>query len=110
MDHNIDERDLRLLDGDPYTFAVLRRILRAPCELLLIAAGFIGCDARTAETFDLRADFRGRLMSPNQTHFLGGNLFSAGDMRTGQSLVVRALADGRAAGKEIDNYLRGNQP
>ena len=35
MDHNIDERDLRLLDGDPYTFAVLRRILRAPCELLL---------------------------------------------------------------------------
>ena len=35
MDHTIDDRDLRLLEGDPYTFAVLRRILRGPCELLL---------------------------------------------------------------------------
>ncbi len=35
MDTRIDERDLRLLEGDPYTFAVLRRILRTPCELVL---------------------------------------------------------------------------
>ena len=80
-----------------------------PCGLLLIAAGFIGCDAQTAETFDLSADPRGRLMPPDQSHYLGGKRFSAGDMRTGQSLVVRALADGRAAAKEIDDCLRGNR-
>ena len=40
------------------------------------------------------------------SHFLKDNLFSAGDMRTGQSLVVRALADGRAAAVEIDGWLK----
>ena len=76
-----------------------------PCGLLLIAAGFVGCDERTAERFALSADGRGRLMPPDQTHSLGGKLFSAGDMRTGQSLVVRALADGRAAAKEVNRFL-----
>ena len=77
-----------------------------PCDLLLIAAGFVGCDEQTADTFDLAADPRGRLMPPDQTHYLGGRLFSAGDMRTGQSLVVRALADGRAAAKEVHAFLQ----
>ena len=76
-----------------------------PCELMLIAAGFVGCDEKTRESFGLPADPRGRLMPENQSHYLGGNLFSAGDMRTGQSLVVRALADGRAAAREIDQWL-----
>lgn len=77
-----------------------------PCGLLLIAAGFIGCEDATLSRFSLRADARGRLLPADGSHYLGGNLFSAGDMRTGQSLVVRALADGRAAAKEIDSYLR----
>ena len=76
-----------------------------PCELLLIAAGFIGCDAKTAENFPVQADRRGRLLPEDGTHCLGGKLFSAGDMRNGQSLVVRALADGRAAAKEADAFL-----
>ena len=79
------------------------------CELLLIAAGFIGCEDRTLDRFSLTADRRGRLMPENGSHSLGGNLFSAGDMRTGQSLVVRALADGRAAAKETDLWLRENR-
>ena len=77
-----------------------------PCELLLIAAGFVGCDAATAEQFSLQADKRGRLLPEDGSHALGGKLFSAGDMRNGQSLVVRALADGRAAAREIDGFLR----
>jgi len=76
-----------------------------PCDLMLIAAGFVGCDEATAKSFSLDADARGRLMPPDLSHALGGNLFSAGDMRTGQSLVVRALADGRAAALEIDRFL-----
>ena len=76
-----------------------------PCDLLLIAAGFVGCDPQTLNAFSLTADGRGRLLPADQSHSLGGKLFSAGDMRTGQSLVVRALADGRAAAEEIHRFL-----
>ena len=48
------------------------------------------------------------MMPENGSHHLRDNLFSAGDMRTGQSLVVRALADGRSAAMEIDRYLKGD--
>ena len=76
------------------------------CGLLLIAAGFIGCEEKTLERFALKADGRGRLLPADGSHHLEGRLFSAGDMRNGQSLVVQALADGRAAAKEIDAWLR----
>ena len=79
-----------------------------PCDLLLIAAGFVGCEENTVKTFELSVDPRGRLMPSDQSHHLGGKLFSAGDMRTGQSLVVRALADGRAAAKEVHGFLQKN--
>ena len=78
-----------------------------PCELLLIAAGFVGCDAATPSAFSLIPDGRGRLCPQDGSHHLSGNLFCAGDMRTGQSLVVRALADGRAAAKEVSAFLLG---
>ena len=80
-----------------------------PCELILIAAGFVGCDRETKNAFGLEADARGRLMPADASHHLCRNLFSAGDMRTGQSLVVRALADGRDAAREADAFLRGKR-
>ncbi|MBQ3424690.1 MAG: glutamate synthase subunit beta [Clostridia bacterium] len=76
------------------------------CGLLLIAAGFLGCEQATAEQFDVRLDDRGNMMPPDGSHHLWGNLFSAGDMRTGQSLVVRALADGRSAAREVHRWLK----
>ena len=77
-----------------------------PCEMLLIAAGFVGCEERTLDAFELKADTRGRLMPADGSHHVSGRVFSAGDMRTGQSLVVRALADGRDAAREIDAWLK----
>ena len=76
-----------------------------PCDFLLIAAGFIGCEEETLSRFSLSADARGRLLPKDGSHHLEGKLFSAGDMRNGQSLVVRALADGRNAAKEIHAFL-----
>ena len=78
---------------------------KLPCDLMLIAAGFIGCEEETLASFSLSADARGRLMPRDGSHHLEGKLFSAGDTRNGQSLVVRALADGRAAAKEIHAFL-----
>ena len=40
-------------------------------------------------------------------HRIASGLYAAGDMRTGQSLVVRAIADGKAAAEEIDADLMG---
>ena len=80
-----------------------------PCDLLLIAAGFVGCDRQTQRAFSLETDNRGRLMPPDGSHALGGKLFVSGDMRTGQSLVVRALADGRDAAREADAFLRNGR-
>ncbi|MDO4866636.1 MAG: glutamate synthase subunit beta [Clostridia bacterium] len=76
-----------------------------PCDLLLIAAGFVGCETATAERFNVKLNPRGCMMPESGGHHLRNNLFSAGDMRTGQSLMVRALADGRAAALEIERYL-----
>ncbi len=75
------------------------------CGLLLIAAGFVGCEEKTLGRFNLKADQRGRLLPADGSHHLEGRLFSAGDMRNGQSLVVRALADGREAAKEADRFM-----
>lgn len=75
-----------------------------PCQLLLIAAGFVGCETATARDFSLTLNRRG-VPETEGTHRIGGKLFAAGDFRTGQSLVVRAIADGRAAAREVDQYL-----
>ena len=77
-----------------------------PCNLLLIAAGFTGCERETAEKFAAPLDQRGNMMPADGSHHLKDNLFSAGDMRTGQSLVVRALADGRVAAMEVNDWLK----
>ena len=78
-----------------------------PCDLMLIAAGFVGCETATAERFNVALSQRDTMMPADGSHRLRENLFSAGDMRTGQSLVVRALADGRAAAREVHEWLKG---
>ena len=75
-----------------------------PCDMALIAAGFLGCENVTAETFHLTLTKRGAVETDG-THRVSGRLFAAGDMRTGQSLVVRAMADALAAADEIHAYL-----
>lgn len=77
-----------------------------PCELLLIAAGFIGCESYVAEAFGLSRDNRGSLTATNyQTD--DPQIFAAGDCRRGQSLVVWGIAEGRACAKEVDAFLMG---
>ena len=98
---------LQFTDGKPQPIPGSEQT--QPCDLLLIAAGFIGCEDQTAAAFGVTSDSRGRLLPEDGRHHLRGKLFSAGDMRTGQSLVVRALADGREAAKEIHQWLEGKQ-
>ena len=78
-----------------------------PCGLLLIAAGFVGCEVETAQRFEITLSSRGVPDIPANTHMISPGLFAAGDMCTGQSLVVRAIADGKAAAVEVNEYLMG---
>ncbi len=78
------------------------------CQLVLIAAGFLGCEAAVPKAFGVSVDGRGRVETPvgaHQTEKAG--IFAAGDMRRGQSLVVWAIKEGCDAAREIDTYLMG---
>ncbi len=79
-----------------------------PCELLIIAAGFVGSKPYIAESFGLTRNERGNIVTEQGRYRTAKEkIFTAGDMHRGQSLVVWAIAEGRAAAKEIDEYLMG---
>ena len=77
-----------------------------PCDLLLIAAGFVGCQSSVAEAFGLPRGNRGNLVTTDY-HTPVDGIFAAGDCRRGQSLVVWGIAEGRACAKAVDQYLMG---
>ena len=79
-----------------------------PCELCLIAAGFLGCQSYVAEAFGVELDQRTNVKTaPNYHKTNVEKVFTAGDMHIGQSLVVRAIREGRDAAAEVDQYLMG---
>ncbi len=78
------------------------------CDLLLIAAGFTGAQKLVPEAFKLEMTARGVVSTPEGKYSTNvPSVFAAGDMRRGQSLVVWALAEGRACAAEVDEYLMG---
>jgi len=79
-----------------------------PCELALLAMGFTGPEQEVITQFALETDARSNVKAEHGsfTTNLPG-VFSAGDMRRGQSLVVWAINEGRGAARECDRYLMG---
>ena len=79
-----------------------------PCELLLIAAGFTGCEGALPQAFGVELTGRGVVQTQAEGYATNvPKVFAAGDMRRGQSLVVWAIAEGRAAAREVDRFLMG---
>ena len=96
-----------------------------PCDLLLVAAGFVGCEEYTAQAFGTELGPRGTVLtpevvsirpsgysttadysaSPNGYTTSVKKIFTAGDMHRGQSLVVWAIAEGRECARQIDSFL-----
>lgn len=75
-------------------------------DLVLLAMGFVGPgENRLVEELGIEKDSRGNVKADekNMTNIPG--VFTAGDMARGQSLVVRAIADGRKAAKGIRDFL-----
>ncbi len=77
-----------------------------PVQLLLTATGFSGGEAASAEAFGLALDERGRLGDENY-RTSEPKVFACGDLRRGASLVVWAIAEGRACARIVDEYLEG---
>jgi len=77
-----------------------------PCQLLLVAIGFQGPERYVAQAFGVETDARTNLKTVDYATSVPG-VFAAGDARRGQSLVVWAIQEGRAAAREVDRYLMG---
>lgn len=75
-------------------------------DVIIVAAGFLGTEKSVADAFGIELDARTNVKTDNYKTSRE-KVFAAGDTRTGQSLVVSAIADARACAKEVDTYLMG---
>ncbi len=87
----VTENGRRFPKGLPETKTVY------PADLVLIAMGFTGSETYLPEALGITF---GKTNATNKP-----GVFAAGDMRTGQSLVVKAMRDGLDAASEAANYL-----
>ena len=77
-------------------------------DLVLIAAGFLGSESYVAKAFGVELDQRTNVRTaPGEYQTNVTNVFAAGDMHRGQSLVVWAIREGREAAREVDLSLMG---
>ncbi|MEM7798333.1 MAG: glutamate synthase subunit beta [Chloroflexota bacterium] len=79
-----------------------------PADLILMAIGFRGPENRLLEQINIERDARSNAKAEYgefSTNVPG--VFTAGDMRRGQSLVVWAIREGRGAARECDRFLMG---
>ena len=114
-DENGDLKAVRTIRLEPKTDKKTGRVNMAeipgteeelPCQLLLIAAGFLGPEGYVSQAFGVETDPRSNLKTEGYATSVPG-VFAAGDARRGQSLVVWAIAEGRGAARAVDEYLMG---
>jgi glutamate synthase (NADPH) small chain len=78
-----------------------------PADLVLIAMGFTGPEAETLDS-QLRVPFENGTVERDGDYATSeAGVFVAGDAGRGQSLIVWAIAEGRAAAAAVDRYLEG---
>jgi glutamate synthase (NADPH) small chain len=80
-----------------------------PCELALLAMGFVHPQHRgMISELGVELDERGNVKASEKTYQTNiEKIFTAGDMRRGQSLVVWAISEGRECARKVDEFLMG---
>jgi len=76
-------------------------------DLLLLAMGFLGPERYMLEQLGVEVNERGNVRADANKMTSVPGVFTAGDMTRGQSLIVWAIMEGRAAAQGIDRYLMG---
>ena len=80
-----------------------------PADLVFLALGFTGAELETMDSQSgILSDSRGNVARNSGWATNLEDVFVAGDAGRGQSLIVWAIAEGRAAAASIDEYLTGN--
>jgi len=98
--------DTEFVDGKRLPKAGTERIL--PADLVLLALGFTGVEGEELQgQADITLDRRGNVTRDSKYTTNQDGFFVAGDAGRGQSLIVWAIAEGRAAAAAIDEYLEG---
>ncbi len=98
--------EVELIDGKFTPVEGTRREL--PADLVFLAMGFTGPDASTLhDQLGVELDARGNIARDERYCTNVDGVFVAGDAGRGQSLIVWAIAEGRAAAASVDEYLSG---
>ena len=97
-------------DGSPARFAEVPGSEQViPCELALLAMGFVHPQhSGMINELGVELDERGNVKASEKTYQTNvEKIFTAGDMRRGQSLVVWAISEGRECARKVDEFLMG---
>jgi len=98
-------------DGRPAKFTEKEGSLREiPCELALLAMGFLHPQPTgMLDELGIELDERGNVRATESSYQTNiAKVFTAGDMRRGQSLVVWAISEGRECARKVDIFLTGS--
>jgi glutamate synthase (NADPH/NADH) small chain len=98
--------EVEWIDGRPTPVAETARVIAA--DLVFLAMGFTGPEHDLlSEQFGVEVDSRGALARADDYSTNVPGVFVAGDAGRGQSLIVWAIAEGRAAAASVDRFLMG---
>ncbi|ETV69757.1 hypothetical protein H257_14596 [Aphanomyces astaci] len=75
-----------------------------PCDLAILAMGFLHPDQALPQSLQLQTDTRKNIWTDNYATSMPG-VFAAGDCRRGQSLVVWAIHEGRDVAQKVQQYF-----
>lgn len=80
-----------------------------PCDIVFLALGFTGPEKTLPELLGVELDPRTNIKASTTNYATNvSGVFTAGDMRRGQSLIVWAISEGRQAAHHVDAYLSGS--
>jgi glutamate synthase (NADPH) small chain len=96
-------REMKEIPGSEFTIKA---------DLVLLAMGFVSPLQNVLDAFGVEKDNRGNVKATTDGEgcykTTQEKVFTAGDMRRGQSLVVWAIREGRQCAKAVDEYLMGS--
>jgi glutamate synthase (NADPH/NADH) small chain len=102
------EVESRMVDGRPSFDKVEGSDFELPCELVLLAMGFLGPEKPgLLDQLGVELDGRGNVARDKRWATNVDDVFVCGDMGRGQSLIVWAIAEGRSAAAAVDTHLMG---
>ena len=82
---------------------------RIEADLVLLAMGFLGPEDLLGDQFELERDQRSNYKAEHEVYTTNiEGVFSCGDARRGQSLIVWAINEGRGAARQVDLFLMGD--